>query len=236
MARVPGVEQRLEGETLKLEFTPGAGDVNFYHASRRAPGEPSTGYRLSGWIKTEGITSSRGVALQIGDGRGWTATRSVASTPDLTGTHDWTHVEVEYVSLSDTRELSIQARRLGGAGAVQGRAWLRDLRVQKFIPQRFPAVPYLGVTASRSADGKTVYAIVVNKNLEQSLRTAITLTGAKPQAARAWSLVGPSVDATNEQDPNNVQLVPRDLGLVQNSFPVEFPRHSLTALEIRLAP
>jgi alpha-N-arabinofuranosidase len=234
LGRVEGVTQRLDGQTLAIEFGPAAGDVNFFHASRRAPAEPGTGYRLSGWIKTEAVSSSRGVSLQIGDGRGWTVTRSTAATPDLTGTNDWTRVEVEYVSLADTNGLSIQVRRIGGTGPVLGRAWVRDVAVQKFIPQCFPAVPYLGVAASRSTDGKTVYLMVVNKHLEQSLRTKIDLAGAKPQSAQAWSLVGPAVDATNEKDPNAVHLVHRDLGRVENGCTVEFPPHSLSAVEIRV--
>lgn len=234
LGRVPGVEQQIEEGTLAIRFGPQAGDVNFFHATRRAPAEPETGYRVSAWIKTEAITGSRGVGLQIGDGRGWTQTRSVAMTTDLVGTNDWTRVEADYVSLPDTKDLAIQARRIGGPGPVQGRAWIRDLRVQKFTPQRFPAVSCLTVNASRSGDGKTVYLLVVNKDLDRRLRAAITLAGAEPQSAQAWSLVGPSVDATNERDPNNVHLDHRDLGRVQNGFSADFPPHSLTALEVGL--
>jgi alpha-N-arabinofuranosidase len=236
LGRVPGVEQQVDGGTLALRFTPQAGDVNFFHASRRLPAQPETGYRVSAWIKTEAVTSSRGVGLQVGDARGWTKTRSAAMSPDLVGTNDWTRVETDYVSLPDTRELSIQARRIGGPSPVQGRAWIRDVQVQQFTPQRFAAVSCLGVNASRSRDGKTVYLMVVNKHLEQTLRTAIHVNGAEPQSAQAWSVVGPSVDATNERDPNNVHLAHRDLGRVSKSFTIDFPPHSLTAVEIVSGP
>jgi alpha-L-arabinofuranosidase len=49
-----------------------------------------------------------------------------------------------------------------------------------------------------------------------------------------WALTGPSVDATNERDPQAVRVVHRALGNVVNGFAVELPPHSLTALAVRL--
>ncbi len=111
--------------------------------------------------------------------------------------------------------------------AVKGRAFYRDLRVQKFTPKRFPAVPYLSVNASRK--GNTVFLMVVNKNVDAPIAAAVRLTDFTPRRAKTWTLTGPSVDATNEKDANTVTVKERDLGAVKNGFLVELPPHSLTA-------
>jgi alpha-N-arabinofuranosidase len=232
IGELKGVGQRIDGDTLAVEFTAGE-DVNYYHARRTLPAEPNTGYRLTGWIRTEELTSGNGACFQIGDARGWLATRSAALTPDARGTADWTRVETDYITLPDTKEIEVIARRLSGAGPVKGRAFYRDVSVRKFTPERFPAVPYLSVIASRSADGKAVYLMVVNKNLDAAMTAKVRLTGFKPGSAKAWMLTGPSVDATNEQQPENVTVRMRDLGKVEDGFALTFPPHSLTALEIR---
>ena len=224
------VKQQIDGDTLTAEFT--GGDFNYFHARKRLPAEPNTGYRLTGWIKTESLTSSNGACLQIGDGRGWVVTKSTVHTSVVAGTKDWTQVEVEYVTLPDTKEIEIVARRLSGGGVVTGRAMYRDLRVQKFVPQSFAAVPYLGVNASRSPDKKKVFLMVVNKNLEAPVTAAIKVAGFKPRHARAWTMTGTSVDATNERDPNTVTVKERDLGAVQATLEVKFAPHSLTAIEL----
>jgi alpha-L-arabinofuranosidase len=104
--------------------------------------------------------------------------------------------------------------------------------VQKFVPQHYAAVPYLSVNASRSRSGKKIYLIIVNKHLDAPVTAAVNIGNFKPHRARAWSLTGPSVDATNEKEPNTVTLKERDLGAVKNGFLVEFAPHSMTAIEL----
>lgn len=227
-----GVSQRLEGDTLVVDFGAGNEDLNYFHASKRVAVEPGAGYRLTGWIKTEAVTSGGGACFQVGDARGWTRTQSAISSPDLTGTQDWKMVQADYVTLPDAKEVSIQARRISGTGAIRGRAFFRDVRLQKFVPKLFPAVPYLAVNASRSTDGKKVYLIVVNKNLAASVKATIRCSGFEPRAADCWSLTGPSVDATNERDPECVKVAHGRPVLVNRDLAIEFPPHSLTAVEV----
>ncbi|MEW6357795.1 MAG: alpha-L-arabinofuranosidase C-terminal domain-containing protein [Planctomycetota bacterium] len=230
ISEIKGVAQRTEGDTLIVDFQAGE-DVNYFHTRKRLAAEPDTGYRLTGWIKTEGITSSRGASLQVGDARGWTETKSAVNSQDITGTQDWTKVEVDYAALPDAKEIDITARRIGGVGPIKGRAFFRDLRVQKFTPKRFPAVPYLSVNASRSADGKKFYLMVVNKNPDAAIIAPVFFDGFSPRRAKSWTLTGPAIDATNEKDPNTVTVKERDLGEVQNGFSIEFSPSSLTAIE-----
>lgn len=227
---VAGVEQRLEGDVLAVEFR-GNEDVNYYHARVVLPAKPNTLYRLRGWVKTEALTSSRGACFQIGDARGWLATRSAAITPEVTGTADWTPVEVEYRTLTDTREVEVLARRLEGGGAVSGRAWYRDVQIQEFVPRTFPAVPYLSAIASRNGR-KSLYAMLVNKHLRSPLVVEVQVQGFVPREASLWILTGQSVDSINEQDPQAVKVVKRGVGRVSSRFRIELPPHSLTALEV----
>lgn len=227
-----GVKMAGEADTLRVEFGEGAGDVNFYHARKFMPAKPKTSYRLSAWIKTENLTGSKGASFQIGDARGWVSTQSCSMTPDVSGTRDWTKVEVDYTTLADTKEIEVVARRVSGGGPVTGTAWYRDLELQEFVPQHHPAVPYLAVNASRSQDGKKVFLMVINRHLDAALAAEVDLAGFAPRRARAWALTGPGVEATNESDPGCVSVRERDLGPVRNGFVVEFAPHSMTAIEM----
>lgn len=222
-----GLSQRLEGRTLVVEFH-GGQDINYYHARLVVPAKPNTLYRLSGWIRTEGLTSTRGACFQVGDARGWLETRSAAITPEVTGTSGWTRVEVEYRTLPDTQQLEILARRLEGGGAIRGKAWYRDVRVQEWLPRVFPAVPYLSAVASRR--GRRLYLMLVNKHLRHPLRVEVQVEGFMPRSAAMWTLQGERVDSTNEQCSEAVRLVRYMLGEVGRQFWVTLPAHSLSAL------
>jgi alpha-N-arabinofuranosidase len=230
--------QRIERDTLIVEFK--GQDVNYFHAYKTFAADPSVSYQATAWIKTEGVTSTNGVCIELLDARGWNATKSARASSNIVGTSNWQKVEVDYTPLPDAKEIEIRARRISGAGPISGRVCFRDVTVQKFIPRVYPAVPYLSVNASRSillgSDGKSkktkVYLMVVNRNMKTAISTQIHLAGMTPQKAKAWFLTGPSVDATNEQDPNNVSVQEHDYGKVKNGFFVSFPPHSLTALEI----
>ena len=92
---------------------------------------------------------------------------------------------------------------------------------------------YLTVNASKSQDGSKVYLMVINKNMYDNITATIALRDFVPaEQAEAWVLNGPSVDATNEDDPNNVKVVYKSFKINGNSFEFTFEPHSLTAMEI----
>lgn len=228
-----GVTQHSDGNTVVADFDTQA-DVDYYHAMKTAPAKPGLGYRLTGMVKTEGLSSKSGAAFQIGDGRGWGATRSVALSPNVTGTHDWTSVSVDYIALEDTKRIVVFARRLMQGGAIKGRAIYGDTKVTEFIPKQFPAIPILSANASRTLDGGNgkLYVMLINKDQDHPLDVNVSTPGLAPSAANAWILDGPTIDATNEQNPQNVRVTHKDLGTVTGPFTFQVPAHSLTALEI----
>lgn len=85
--------------------------------------EPFARYRLSGWIKTENVraSSGRGALLNIHN-------LQPAATRAVTGTSEWTRVEVEFDTLDQD---TIQVNCLfGGWGLATGTAWYDDLQLE----------------------------------------------------------------------------------------------------------
>jgi hypothetical protein len=127
---------------------------------------------------------------------------------------------------------------VSGAAFVAGTAWLKHLTIQRFKPTVYPSAQYLSVNASITklngiqGQKQTVYLMVLNKNIKNSITSRITLLDFKPTAARSWTLHGPSIGATNEINPNEVFVSERLYRNVQNEVIMEFPPHSLTAIEI----
>ncbi len=234
----PVVTQRIEGDTLIVEF-PGP-DTNYYHASIRLPAEPLMGYRITAEIRTEGLETARGVGLQVGDARGWTATQSASNAGDLRGDNDWTPLTVDYVTLDDTEAITIMARRLGhdeGADTISGIARFRLLSVRRFRPWNAGAVPDLSVNAATRADG-SVTLMFVNTNLDDPVETTIAIEGVAGGVAQAWSLVGPepwshnfSAETLAGAEPP-VKLVETAIRAADEGWTITLPRHSLTAVEI----
>jgi hypothetical protein len=224
--------QKIDEEIAAVEFR--GEDFNFYHARLKLPAEPSTGYRVIGSIKTDGLIDKEGVTLEIQDGRGWSATNSNAMGTRLKGTSDWTRVEVDYVTLPDAKDIAVIARRLGGNGPVTGKAYFRLESVRKFLPANTGAVPDIGVNSAKRPDG-TVTVMVVNKNTEEPVPVQINIAGAKPRknAAEAWMLAGPSCFASNLKDPNSVGIAKVAVGIVRDSYYLQMPPCSMAALEIK---
>ena len=233
VTQLPGITQTLQDDTLRVEFQAGT-DVNYYHAAKTMRITPGSSYRVSAWIKTDGLTSSNGACIQVGDARGWPTTHSAAVSPSVTGTRDWTRVQIDYQPLPDTEQIQVLARRLAGAGSVSGTAWFRDVRVTRFQPRRFPQVPYLGLTAARTLHGRRarVTLMVVNRNLQASVPTTIRVPGLQVHTAQMWTLWGPSVDATNEADPNTVRIRHATATVSGSVVQCTFPPASLTAVEM----
>lgn len=231
----PAVKQRVEGQTVVAEFT--GRDTNYYHPRLLLPAKPRTGYRVTGEVKTVGLKTGRGAGFQVGDARGWIATQSAAVAGDVKGDTDWTEVVVDYLTLAETSQIEILARRLGEDGGddpITGQASYRLKRVQEFRPANGGAVPDLSVNAAKRADG-TLTLMVVNTKLDAEVETLIVpqgwAAGAGSRAA-AWSLVGPTPWATNLGPEPEVEVVETPLRQEAEGWRIAFPRHSLTAVEV----
>lgn len=94
-------------------------------------------------------------------------------------------------------------------------------------------IPNLSVNASRNIKGDKLYLMVVNKNMNEAEETIIELNDFNPSGnIKVWTLNGPSVEATNEKNKDNVYVSNKEYIFNGNSFKFLFEPHSLTAIEI----
>ncbi|HOX54766.1 MAG TPA: alpha-L-arabinofuranosidase C-terminal domain-containing protein [Candidatus Omnitrophota bacterium] len=94
-------------------------------------------------------------------------------------------------------------------------------------------IPYLSVNASIDKDKNKVYLMVINKNLQGSITASIELKDFKPsKTGHFWVLNGPSIDATNEVNHNNIRIKDGEFRIDRPIFKFTFEPHSLTAIEI----
>jgi len=254
-----GVFVNEEDGVLKIHFY-NPMQYNYFHTSKRVTIKPNSFYKVSGYIKTDNIIDSNGdgVCLEIQDSRGWIATHSAVSTEAFKGTQDWSYIESIYQTLPDAREINVIARRVGETGPLQGKAFFKNVKLNKYKPNT--DIPYLSVNASTNTDENRVFLIVINKNMDESITSTIQLKGFLPSSkGDAWILNGTSIDATNEDNPDNVTVKhvefgveSRELGVggresgvgsreleannlepgAKNDFTFTFEPHSLTAIEI----
>lgn len=216
--------------TLEVVFKGGGSDFNYYHAVKRMPGKPLTTYRITAEVRTEGLENTSGAAVQIGDTRGYNATASVIDTEGVLS-KKWQTVSAVYSSLPDTESLSIIARRL--AGKTPGKMFIRNVKVMEITPENLGASPLVEATITRSQDGKKMAFVLINKSLT-AVEPVTLAVPAIVKKAKAESLTGPSVAATNEDDPNCVAIRPLKVELQQNAVKLQLPPHSLTGVEVEL--
>jgi len=87
--------------------------------------EPATDYKLSAWIKTENVRRAMGALLNVHELQG----DKIVRTKAITGTADWTRVEVEFNSGALTT-LTVNCL-LGGWGRSTGTAWFDDVQLTR---------------------------------------------------------------------------------------------------------
>ncbi len=109
---------------------------------------PFSRYRLSGWIKTENLaaTSGKGALLNLHN-------IQPLQTQAVTGTKDWTRVEVPFDSESnDVVQVNCL---LGGWGLATGKAWFDDLRLETVSTKELK--PYVKINAGRREEPISKY-------------------------------------------------------------------------------
>ncbi len=205
--------------------------------------EPNSTYRLSGWIRTEGLKSGsgRGALLNVHELQG------SARTTAVTGSAGWTRVE-SLVRTGDQRQISVHCL-LGGWGQSTGQAWFDDVSLEKldltgFVPvvtlrtdrSGSPINPFIygqfiehlgrciygGIWAEMLEDRKFYFPITAEyKPYRELTDTPFPVVGASP-----WEIIGPAEAVTMvEKDPfvgkhtpqvrSGAGLRQRDLGVVK---------------------
>lgn len=107
----------------------------------------NTEYRLSAWIKTEGVKGATGGLLNVHVAPERTATKGVKNNSD------WTFVEI-MVDSGNRDSLDINCL-FGGWGRSTGTAWYDDLALQEVLYEEGAAEPQLVADADK---GKQIFA------------------------------------------------------------------------------
>lgn len=223
-----GFDQTIVGDTVITRFA--GTDVNYYHARKTIAVKPSTWYRVTAQVRTQDLAAPNGATIQVGDDRGWLATHSVTVPPSVTGTHDWQTVTADYLTLADAKGIEIIARRLSGAGPATGAAAYRIVSIQEFVPDSYPAASVVMVDASATLRGTTV--LLVNRDMARPAAVTIDVSGMSASRAEGVVLAGPSVDSTNEVDPNLVRTRPLTVARSGSGWAAVVPPHSFAAIEL----
>jgi len=119
-------EKHSGEQSLRLLFN-GRENVNFEDVCHPFIAEPGKQYLLTGWIKTESLTSSEGVRLQVSTfGKSVTAVQS----NEIHGTQPWTQITLPWTSPANDLFNTVCLRRkmsdMPGSD-IQGAAWLDDV-------------------------------------------------------------------------------------------------------------
>lgn len=131
---------RTGSRSVELSSTTGA-DISW---AANVPVEPFGRYRLSGWIKCENVVAGTGQGALLN-----VHTLTGAATRALTGTTDWTRVEVEF-DVQDQSTLMVNCL-LGGWGESTGRACFDDISLEQ-IGRQAPPPPRVVIHAAQERE------------------------------------------------------------------------------------
>lgn len=120
-------EKHSGGQSMRILFD-GRGNIRFEDVCHPFVPEPGQRYLLSGWVKTQSLTSSEGVRLKINafSGNGVVT----AQSDEIHGTHDWTELKLSWRAPADSGFGSVCIlRNMSDASGsnIQGAAWIDDV-------------------------------------------------------------------------------------------------------------
>lgn len=113
--------------SLRIQFD-GTVNVDFHNVFQYIPVKSGTRYHLSAYLRTEGISTDRGIGFEIFDPRHPSQVQRVSS--EITGTNPWTLVEADLVTGPDTHLLKIALRRIPSwkfDNKLSGTVWVDDV-------------------------------------------------------------------------------------------------------------
>ncbi len=122
------------GRSLRANFTVGL-DQEFLLATQYVPLDPNTSYTLSGWVRTDSITSDSGPLLRITD-LACPECLNV-STATTVGTTPWHCVSVNFITGPRTTVGKLEVVRPPGRyfpRDITGSFWLDDVSLEKINP------------------------------------------------------------------------------------------------------
>ena len=123
------------------------GDLSWFQI---VPVKPYSRYRLAGWIKTKDVAlkGGKGALINIHGMDG-------AATPAVTGTQDWTKVEIEFdTNAHDALNVNCL---FGGWGHATGAAWFDDLALELVSSRELKPKAVIDVSRTGPPISKYIY-------------------------------------------------------------------------------
>ncbi len=214
-----GVETRVHDDGAEVTLADGHGD--YWHAASSALPLPAG----AGLVEVEGELTATGAAvmrLQVGDARGWEATRSALQSDDVSGVRRI--VRLAYRPPPDAAAVTVTLRIAAGG---PGTAALRAVRVRFVREATLGAVGRLAALVTDGPDGgASRTCFLINRHASSALR--VRLIGARSRSAAAEVLTGTSLDADAD-----AATVPLAVDIVEDDAIVVIPPHSFAAVALR---
>jgi hypothetical protein len=117
-------QSRAGGRSLRLGYSGVGSDPGIF---QYVAVHPASHYRLSAWVKSEGLNTANGPTLSLLDA----ASRDrIVSTQDTTGTTSWHFVQADLTTGNGTTLLVLSIARNPEQTAIQGRFWIADIRLE----------------------------------------------------------------------------------------------------------
>jgi tetratricopeptide (TPR) repeat protein len=113
--------------SLRIEFD-GTDNVDFGHLFQYVPVASDVRYHFSAFVRTEGLTTDRGISFEIVDAHH--SEQLQVATCELTGTNAWTMLQTDFVSGPETQAVKITLRRLPSwkfDNKFSGTIWVDDV-------------------------------------------------------------------------------------------------------------
>ncbi|HEX2949934.1 MAG TPA: alpha-L-arabinofuranosidase C-terminal domain-containing protein [Armatimonadota bacterium] len=195
------------------------------------------GYDISFEARATGNFPNCQIGLGLNDMRGWSTTSSALAIEGLQTTNKWTKFSGRFNTLFDCQGIiPLWRLRAKKGSSLTGTVEIRNLRIVACKAASVSGCETLTAAASKSADGKTLYLIVFNKDLAKDIPVQIRLQGLRQvTSVRRWLVNGPNLAALNFEKENVREVesgvamaLPQD-GLLTYTAPA----HSMTAIEIQ---
>jgi tetratricopeptide (TPR) repeat protein len=113
--------------SLRIEFD-GTENVDFGHLFQYVPVASRTRCHFSAFVRTEGLTTDRGISFEILDVQH--PEQVQVTTSELRGTSGWTVLETDFVTGPDTQAVKISLRRVPSwkfDNKLSGTVWVDDV-------------------------------------------------------------------------------------------------------------
>jgi hypothetical protein len=116
--------------SLRISFG-GEENLNYHNVSQDVILDPGS-YRFEAYVRTEGITTDKGIAFHIYDADN--PARLDVRTGQLIRTHDWTQLGVAVPVPKDSRRIRVELMRDASErfdNKIKGTVWIDDVKLTK---------------------------------------------------------------------------------------------------------